>query len=109
MAISGNHETTYQNGSYETYKHFNNKIPEQSSTQKGYFYSFVYGDVKFIMLNTNDLSSNVLKAEQYDWLVNELETNTCKYIYIFHKHVQFSVTCYIFNHYKITVLYVKYK
>ena len=80
MAISGNHETTYNTrGAAETFKHFNNSIPAQASTTLGYFYSFIYGDVKFIMLNTNDLTGNKLKAEQYNWLVNELETNTCKW------------------------------
>lgn len=75
MAISGNHETTYLNGSNETYKHFNYKLPTQTSTQKGLFYSFVYGNAKFIMLNTNDLTSSKLKKEQYDWLINELKNN----------------------------------
>lgn len=79
MAISGNHETTYKCGSNETYKHFHNKIPEQKSTKLGYFYSFVYGDVKFIMLNTNNLVSNKLEDAQYEWLVEELESNTCKW------------------------------
>lgn len=77
MPLSGNHETTYQNGLYEVYKHFNNNIPEQSSTVYGYFYSFVYGDVKFIMLNTNDLKGEKLRPKQYEWLVTELENNTC--------------------------------
>ena len=75
MAIAGNHETTYKNGSNETYKHFNNKIPEQTSTSLGYFYSFTYGNAKFIMLNTNELSGNRLNSEQYNWLVNELQNN----------------------------------
>ena len=39
MAISGNHETTYRNGTNETFKHFNYKIPTQTSTSKGFFYS----------------------------------------------------------------------
>ena len=77
-AISGNHETVYRSGSNETYKHFNNKIPEQESTKKGYYYSFEYGNVKFIMLNTNDRNEdNTLKDEQYNWLINELENNDC--------------------------------
>ncbi|MBQ4099498.1 MAG: metallophosphoesterase [Clostridia bacterium] len=74
MAISGNHETTYQAGSNETYKHFNNKIPYQT-TKKGYFYSFTYGNAKFIMLNTNVLEGNKLKNDQYEYLVNELKNN----------------------------------
>ena len=77
MAISGNHETTYStHGSYETDKHFNNNIPEQTTTRLGYYYSFIYGSVKFIMLNTNDLTGNQLKPEQYDWLIEELTSNT---------------------------------
>ena len=76
MAISGNHETTYKNGSNETFKHFNNKLPVQESTEKGYFYSFVYGNAKFIMLNTNNLVGNKLETAQYNWLVNELQNNT---------------------------------
>lgn len=91
MAISGNHETTYQNGSNETYKHFHNKIPSQVSTTKGYFYSFVYGNVKFIMLNTNDLSSNKLKKEQYDWLINELENNNSTWTVVAMHNPMYSV------------------
>ena len=76
MAISGNHETTYKQGSNETFKHFNYKLPTQSSTLLGFFYSFHYGNAKFIMLNTNVLTANRLTNEQYDWLVNELKNNT---------------------------------
>jgi predicted MPP superfamily phosphohydrolase len=75
MAVSGNHDTTYQNGKHETYKHFNYSIPEQD-TEKGFFYSFEYGNAKFVMVNTNDLSGNKLRADQYGWLVNELASNT---------------------------------
>ena len=75
MAISGNHETTYKNGSNEIFKHFHNKMPEQN-TEKGYFYSFVYGNAKFIMLNTNRLTGTKLTDDQYAWLVNELKSNT---------------------------------
>ena len=78
MAISGNHETTYKSGAYETYKHFHNKMPEQD-TRAGYYYSFIYGNVKFIMLNTNVLANNRLLDAQYEWLENELKTNTCKW------------------------------
>jgi 3',5'-cyclic AMP phosphodiesterase CpdA len=75
MAISGNHETTYKHGSNETFKHFHYKLPTQNSTLLGFFYSFSYGNAKFIMLNTNVLTGNRLTNEQYDWLVNELKTN----------------------------------
>lgn len=75
MAISGNHETTYQNGSNETFKHFNNKMTEQD-TELGYYYSFTYGNTKFIMLNTNKLSGTELTVDQYAWLEKELKDNT---------------------------------
>lgn len=79
MAISGNHETTYRSGSNETYKHFHYKLPNQASTELGFFYSFVYGNAKFIMLNTNAVYQNQLKQEQYDWLIGELENNDCSW------------------------------
>lgn len=72
QAISGNHETTYRSGTYETFKHFNYKLTEQDA-QKGIYYSFVYGNAKFIMVNTNRLGANKLTAEQYDWLERELK------------------------------------
>lgn len=76
-AISGNHEAVYRSGSYEIYKHFNNSIPEQN-TKLEYYYSFEYGNVKFIMLDTNSRNAdNTLKDDQYNWLINELESNDC--------------------------------
>ena len=79
MAVMGNHEGDYSGyeGTDEIIKHFNYKLPEQTSTKKGAYYSFTYGNAKFIMLNANDRdSSRQLKKEQYDWLINELENNT---------------------------------
>ncbi len=76
MVTAGNHDTTYKNGDDELMKHFHNAIPTQSSTRKGYFYSFDYGNAKFIVLNTNLLNGNRLPQEQYDWLVQTLEENT---------------------------------
>lgn len=91
MAIAGNHETSYNNATYETVKHFNNNIPAQSSTALGYYYSFVYGNVKFIMLNTNDLEGNKLKSEQYDWLISELVNNTSKWTVVAMHNPMYSV------------------
>jgi predicted MPP superfamily phosphohydrolase len=91
MAIAGNHETSYNNATFEIFKHFNNKIPEQTSVALGYYYSFVYGDVKFIMLNTNDLEDNKLKSEQYDWLIAELENNTSKWTIVSMHNPMYSV------------------
>lgn len=90
MALSGNHETTYRNGSNETYKHFNHKIPTQDTT-KGYYYSFTYGDVKFIMLNTNRTESSGLETAQYNWLVNELKNNKKKWTIVSMHNPMYSV------------------
>lgn len=78
MAISGNHETTYKNGNNETYKHFNYKIPEQQ-TDKGFYYSFSYADIRFVMLNTNLLAGGCITDAQYKWLRNELSEKTEKW------------------------------
>ena len=84
QAISGNHETTYRNGENETFKHFNYKMPEQS-TAKGIYYSFRYGNAKFIMINTNRLGANRLTTDQYEWLERELkEEATWKIVSLHH-------------------------
>ena len=77
MAIAGNHDTVFKSGnrSREIWKHFNNKLPEQESVGLGHYYSFVYGNAKFIMLNTNNNGTNGLEQAQYDWLIDELENN----------------------------------
>jgi hypothetical protein len=76
MTLSGNHETTYNSTTNnETFKHFNNKIPEQTQTSMGYYYSYTYGNAKFIMLNTN-VGRAGLETEQYNWLLSELQNNT---------------------------------
>ena len=82
MPISGNHETTYRNGKKETDKHFYINHPAQDGVNLGFYYSFVYKNAKFIMLNSNDLSANKLKSEQLSWLINELENNTSKWLIV---------------------------
>lgn len=91
MAISGNHETTYRSGSNETFKHFNNKIPNQASTTRGYYYSFDYGNTRFIMLNTNNTVTGGLETEQYNWLVNQLKNNNKKWTIVSMHNPMYSV------------------
>ena len=69
MAISGNHEGGSENGN-ETFKHFHYKIPQQTTTL-GLYYSFTYGNTKFIMLNTNNFDT-----AQLNWVKAELTNNT---------------------------------
>ncbi len=81
MIAAGNHDTTYKSGKKALYNHFNNNIPEQCEIKdEGYFYSFTYGNTKFIMLNTNEYSNQEekdysLPEKQYAWLVNQLTNN----------------------------------
>ncbi len=79
MAASGNHETTYQNGSNEIYKHFNNNIPGQSSTVTGYYYSFTYQNALFVVLNTNLLTGNQLPNDQLQFLEGVLSQSTSRW------------------------------
>ena len=82
MGVAGNHDSTYKSSVNEFWKHFNNKLPEQESTVKGYYYSFTYGNAKFIMLNTNNNDSTDLEDSQYEWLVNELENNESDWLFV---------------------------
>ena len=81
MPMGGNHESRFGSsaGKYEIEKHFNVKLPMEQSTVVGCFYSFIYGDVKFIVLNTNELEDSRLKEDQYSWLVKELKENSCRW------------------------------
>ena len=89
--IGGNHETKEHGGSlYDIYKHFDAKMPEQDIS-RGYYYSFDYGDVRFIMLNTNTLNANYkLCKDQYDWLVSQLESNDKKWIIVSMHHAMYA-------------------
>ena len=90
MAIAGNHEATYRNGDRELYKHFNYKIHEQD-VRKGFSYSFDYGNTKFIMLDTNNLTSDLLSDDVYTWLEETLENNQQKWTIVTMHHPMYSV------------------
>ncbi len=90
MPISGNHETTYRSGSNEIFKHFNLKIPSQE-TKKGFYYDFDYGNVKFIMLNTNCQEDDGLEKAQHNWLVNTLKSNSKKWTIVSMHHPMYSI------------------
>ena len=90
MPISGNHETTHKAGINEIYKHFNLKIEEQD-TKKGFYYTFDYGNVKFIMLNSNDQGENGISEKQYNWLAETLKNNDKKWTIVAMHHPMYSV------------------
>lgn len=86
MMTTGNHGATSHyaaNIDYALDRHFAYKLPQQASTAKGAYYSFEYGNAKFIMLNTNDnVASGALKSEQFNWLKTELQNNTCDWTFV---------------------------
>lgn len=91
MAISGNHEVSYRNGTSETYKHFNYKYTAQT-VKNGLYYSFAYGGVKFVMINTNELNNyGGLRDHQYNWIINELKNNTEKWLVVGMHNPMYSV------------------
>ena len=90
MPISGNHETTYRAGEHEIYKHFNVKMQEQE-TKLGFYYAFDYGNVKFIMLNTNEQGDNGIAEEQYKWLKDTLKNNDKKWTIVAMHNPMYSV------------------
>lgn len=83
MVVSGNHETSYagSQGYKMQYNHFFTDMPEQASVNDGYFYSFTYGDVHFVMLNTNKQGTDddSLSEEQLRWLREDLQANDAKW------------------------------
>lgn len=111
VPVSGNHETyeadkildttlIYNNygisGICGTYKdavidHFNLSLPTtEKEAYNGAYYSFNYGNAKFMVLNTNFLNLNgTLSAEQINWLNEECRNSTQKWkIVSMHRPVQ---------------------
>ena len=90
--VAGNHEMVgYGGGQYDVLKHFDAKMPQQDCT-KGYYYSFDYGNVRFIQISTNDVTADYeLSQGQYDWLVEQLETNDKKWTIVGMHHGMYSV------------------
>lgn len=95
MVISGNHETSYAgtSGVKMQYDHFYTDMPEQASVDDGYFYSFNYGNVHFVMLNTNKQDAEGLSDEQLTWLKRDLKQNTAKWTLVLMHHPMYSTGC----------------
>ena len=77
MALAGNHDSIYQAGDNELYEHFHYPLVNNQNTDagKGQYYSFAYGNAKFIMLNSNKDSGSKIDDAQLAWLIEELENN----------------------------------
>lgn len=94
MTVSGNHETSYAGtqGVKMQYNHFCTDMPTQESYNSGYFYSFTYGSVHFVMLNTNKQGTpdDSLSEEQVTWLRSDLAENTAKWTVVVMHHPMYS-------------------
>ena len=94
MVVSGNHETSYAGslGYKMQYNHFFTDMPEQTSYTDGYFYSFTYGGVHFVMLNTNKqgTTDDSLSDEQMEWLIHDLESDDSKWTVVLMHHPLYS-------------------
>ena len=77
------------------WSHFNYELTSAQTQKSGFYYSFDYSDVHFVVLNTNDIevTENAdgndtygLGKTQYDWLVKDLTDTSKKYkVVIMHK------------------------
>lgn len=83
MPVSGNHEAKGENAIVDNFV-----LPDSKNqdTESGYYYSFDYNNVHFIMLNTNDSSSDGLGEAQLKWLKADARDSQAKWkIVVLHK------------------------
>lgn len=56
-----------------------------SQSKLGMYYSFDYSGVHFTVLNTNDPSVSTIDGEQYNWMIQDLQSTDKKKVIIMHK------------------------
>lgn len=71
VPAAGNHE----NKNYAFYEHFNVKQPDNAATITGAYYSYDYSNAHFIVLNSNENSSEYanFSTEQVAWMKQDVE------------------------------------
>ena len=86
MPVAGNHEAK---GDFALDQNFVLPTAPQQDTTDGYYYSFDYNNVHFIMLNTNDTSSSSgLSENQIKWLTDDAKMSNAQWkIVVMHKAV----------------------
>lgn len=68
------------------WSHYDYALGEGQAQPTGFYYSFDYAGVHFVMLNTNDIVNNCLGQAQYTWLINDLKASQAKYkVVVMHK------------------------
>ena len=69
-SISGN---VHEDNGAELYNHFHKELPNNQAVEKGYFYSFDYGNAHFLMLDITDADRDFkLSKQQIDWIKADL-------------------------------------
>lgn len=68
---AGNHEDK----NYAFFDHFNVSTPENAATEKGAYYSFDYSNAHFIVLNSNENSTEYanFSVDQVEWMKQDVE------------------------------------
>lgn len=85
MPVSGNHEAK---GDYALADNFVLPSSVEQDETTGYYYSFDYNNVHFIMLNTNDSDENGLGEAQLEWLKADAAASDAQWkIVVLHKAV----------------------
>ena len=84
VPVVGNHEArrcgvAYRAGVQNSVlSHFNVCLARKQNLETGFYYSYEYGNAKFVVLNTNDMDEyGKISRRQYNWALQELE-NTDK-------------------------------
>lgn len=86
MPVSGNHEEMGDTPALLD----NFVLPDsvEQDVNTGYYYSFDYNNVHFIMLNTNDTTDDGLNSEQLEWLKKDASSSKARWkIVVLHKAV----------------------
>jgi len=100
----GNHDTYYD--SAKTYlKDF--YLPHNNPLQTERYYSFTWGDSKFICLDSN--TDWVDNEDQLEWLKEQLESNDKKWLFVYFHHPAYTVAWSFDYHLKIGHSYNKYE
>lgn len=85
MPVAGNHEAK---GDFALSDNFVLPDSEEQDEASGYYYSFDYNNVHFIMLNTNDADENGLGEVQLNWLKADAAASSAQWkIVVLHKAV----------------------
>lgn len=76
-SITGNY---HEDRGCELYNHFHKKLPANQKVEKGYFYSFDYSNVHFLMLDVTNINSSFKFSDlQIDWIKKDLAKTTKKW------------------------------